>query len=186
MLSEAHWGVRRKQMHAGTSRTLLYMTGRGARKVNRISVARYTGGDMQRVVRSFYGSCLGIVLLALSACETIAPYNAHAYELATSTKAEALSVVSNATDKYPTHALEVQTLKLNVEKAYEYAKGIPKNEDATKQWEIVMNESGGGLYAFLKDWKQEGKFSQSFVSEKKQQIEKQFDQIIGLEGLKRK
>lgn len=141
---------------------------------------------MNQFYRALRAPLLFLSLLCLVACSTISPYNQHAYELSTSTKAEALSVVSKATEDYKLHAGEVQALKLNVEKAYEYTRGFPKNEDVTQMWEIMMNESGGALYGFLKDWKQDGKLSQAFVSEKRRQISKQFDEIIGLEGFKRK
>ncbi|WP_051154198.1 hypothetical protein [Paraburkholderia graminis] len=141
---------------------------------------------MGQFYRALRAPLLFLSLLCLSACNTISPYNQHAYELSTSTKAEALSVVSKATENYKLHAAEVQALKLDVEKCYEYTRGFPKNGEVTRMWEITMNESGGALYGFLNDWKQDGKFSQSFVSEKRRQISKQFDEIVELEGFKRK
>jgi len=126
-----------------------------------------------------------VVALYLTAC-TIAPYNQHAYELSTSAKAEALMVVGKATEDYKFHMAEVQALKLNVAKAYEYSRGFPKNQEVVGMWDITMNSSGNSLYGFLDEWKSDGRLSATYVSEKQKQIGKQFDEIIGLEGFKRK
>jgi len=125
-------------------------------------------------------------IIAITGCSTIALYNQKAYELETSVKAEALIVVAMGTEQFSSHVADVKALKLDTEKAYEYAKGIPKNEISTKQWEIILNPKGGSLYGFLTLWEKNGKLSKEFVAEKDKQIGKQFDQIIELEENKPK
>ena len=124
---------------------------------------------------------LASVLLAFAACTTIAPYSHRAYEQATSVKAEALLVMDAATEPFTDHKAEVRELRLAVEKAYEYAKGRPKNDLSRSQWEIVRDPTRNSLAGFLKYWEEKRVLKPAFISDQKNQIEKHLDQIIGLE-----
>jgi hypothetical protein len=124
---------------------------------------------------------------ATSACSSlIATYSQTAYEQATSIKAESLVLLNKATEPYNQHAQEVAALMLNVDKAYEYAKGRPKNEVSTEQWEKMKDPNSNLLGGFLKRWKEQGQLSPAFVKEAGIQIAKAFDQIIELESGKNK
>ena len=79
------------------------------------------------------------LFLMIAGCATIAPYSQTAYEQATSLKAEALILMDKATEQFSLHKDEVQKVRLDMDKAYEYAKGRPNNELSTKQWEIVRD-----------------------------------------------
>jgi hypothetical protein len=128
-----------------------------------------------------------VVTCGLAAClTTISPYSEVAYQQATAVKAEAMTVMSNATAPYATHATDVKTLELDVEKAYEYARGRPKNEFSTKQWEIIRDPTGASLIGFLERWKREGKLGREFVTEAKKVISDQLDTVIDLESGKPK
>ena len=76
---------------------------------------------------------LTVVFIAflLAACETISPFSPKAYEVATSLKAESLALMEKATEPAVSQTAAIQALQLNLEKAYEYAKGRPKNEVST-------------------------------------------------------
>lgn len=127
-----------------------------------------------------------VVCATMAACNTIALYNAHSYEMATANKAEAVSVMQKATEKYSAHEAEVSALKLNVRKSYEYAKGIPKNEIVASMYEKMMDERKAALFGFLAQWKKRGSLDQALVDEKVDQISRDFDQIIELEEGKQK
>jgi hypothetical protein len=141
---------------------------------------------------------LAFGFIGLTGCPTIAPYNQKSYELTTSTKAEALAVLDKASDPYNTHIKEVEKLRLEVEKAYEYANGIPKNEVVVGMWNEIRGyvyrvdkkqwvaNDNGNLYSTLELWKRKKILNASAVDEKKKQIASSFDQIIGLEGGKNK
>lgn len=136
--------------------------------------------------------------LALQGCPTIAPYNQKSYELTTATKAEALTVLDKATEPYKKHVQEIEALQLSVEKAYEYANGIPKNQTIVAMWNVIRGKrqnpdtkewtdaDNGNLYSTLNNWKTKGAFTRDFVNQYKSQIAKSFDQIIELEGGKNK
>jgi hypothetical protein len=124
---------------------------------------------------------------AASACSSlIAAYSQPAYEQATSIKAESLVLMSKATEPYSQHAQEVTALMLNVDKAYEYAKGRPNNEISTEQWEKMKDTNSNLLGGFLRRWKEQGQLNPAFVREAGAQIAKAFDQIIELESGKNK
>lgn len=139
-----------------------------------------------------------IVFCGLAGCPTIAPYNQKSYELTTSAKAEALIVLGKATEPYKIHITEVEDLRLQVEKAYEYANGIPKNEIIVAMWNEIRGysyhedkkqwvaEDNGNLYSTLDLWKRQGTLNASAANEKKKQIAANFDQIVALESGKNK
>lgn len=120
-----------------------------------------------------------------AACSpSISLFSPQAYENATSLKVEALQIMVQATESYPQHAPEVSKLITNVEKAYEYAKGYPKNELSTEQWEILKNPDGNLLGGFLARWQKDTTLSKVFVSEMSGLVGDAFDTIIELESQK--
>ena len=125
-------------------------------------------------------------VLALCGCPSIAMFNQRGYEQATSLKVDALALMDKATEPYQNHKAAVERLKLDVEKAYEYAKGREKNEEATKQWEIIKNPERNSLFGFLKRWEDKTTLSPKFVEEAKGLVAEGFDAVIGLESGKRK
>ena len=128
-----------------------------------------------------------LVISTLAACSSlIAAYSQTAYEQATSIKAESLVLMNKATEPYTQHAQEVAALMLSVDKAYEYAKGRPKNEISTEQWARIRDPDRNLLGGFVKRWKEQGQLSPVFVREAGAQIAVAFDQIIELESGKNK
>ncbi len=130
-------------------------------------------------------TCLALVFLLVvgfSSCKSISIFNETAYEQATSLKVEALLLMGKATEPFDSHLKDVESLAASVEKAYEFAKGRPKNEISAKQWEILKDPERNLLGGFLKRWKEESTLSRAFVNEAKLLIGDAFDTIIGLES----
>jgi hypothetical protein len=125
------------------------------------------------------------VIVVLNAC-TIAPFSQQAYEQATSLKAEALILMDKATDSFSRHKSEVEAIKLDLDKAYEYAKGRPQNEISTRQWEIIKDPRRRSLGGFLKRWEDKEQLDQSFINEAKGIVSDSFDIVIELESGKQK
>lgn len=129
--------------------------------------------------------CLALIFLLVigfSSCTSISIFNETAYEQATSLKVEALILMDKATEPFDSHLRQVESLAASVEKAYEFAKGRPKNEISAKQWEILKDPDRNLLGGFLKRWKEESTLSRVFVNEAKLLVRDAFDTIIGLEG----
>ena len=127
-----------------------------------------------------------IALALLASCTSISPFSAKAYEQATSLKAEALIIMDKATQPFSDNKQTAEALQLNLEKAYEYAKGIPKNAETTNQWAIIKDPARNSLGGFLKRWEKDQTLSKGFIQEAKGLVSDGFDSIIELESGKRK
>lgn len=136
------------------------------------------------VVQRLFVSLAALVFLV--GCSTIAPFSQKAYEQATSLKVDALSIMDKASEPYSTQKQSVNALKLDVEKAFEYAKGRPQNEVTTKQWAIIKDPVRNSLGGFLKRWEDKSTLDKHFIQEAKGVVSDGFDTVIELESGKRK
>ena len=126
------------------------------------------------------------LIVVVSACATISPFNEYAYQQATSLKVDALTLIDKADEPYSQHQAEVADLETRIEKAYEYANGLPKNEDTIAQWSIIKDPTRHSLFGLFQYWKTKGTLSETFIDDEKGEIADDFDAIIGLESGKRK
>jgi hypothetical protein len=123
------------------------------------------------------------VLLALAGCApTIAPFSERAYEQAVELKVEALAVMGAATEPFEPHRDAVEALRLDLDKAYEFARGRPDNELSARQWAILRDPDRNLLGGFLARWEAEGALSPFFVTEAQALVADAFDTVIGLES----
>jgi hypothetical protein len=128
----------------------------------------------------------GVLIIALlSACTPlIAPFDATAYENATTLKAQTLALMDNAKDPYSRHRSEVEgpgghTARMNG--AYEYAAGLGSNEISAQQWAVLVDPEGALYGHFIHRWQDEGKLGEVFIAEFKGLVSDAFDEIICLE-----
>ncbi len=131
----------------------------------------------QHIIAYFTG-----FLILLISCTSISQFSQEAYNQAVTLKVESLTLMDYAVEEYSTHADNVEHLKKELRKTYEFAKGRPDNEISTKQWEILIDENRSLLGGFLKRWKDEGTLSETFVIEVQLLVNDAFDTIIGLES----
>lgn len=125
------------------------------------------------------------ILISIAACGAlIAPYNETAYQNATNLKVESLALMDKAIEPYSEHEQEVNELMIKIDQAYEFSKGLPKNELSTKQWEIMKDPNGNMVGGFIEKWKESGKLRELFVEEVKGEVSSGFDEIIKLESKK--
>ena len=120
--------------------------------------------------------------LLLTACSSVSVYSPEAYKQAVDLKIESLNLMSFASMPYSDYAEDVEFLKTELNKAYEFAKGRPDNEISTNQWEILLDEERSLLGGFLKRWEEEETLSEMFVEEVQMLVSDAFDTIIGLES----
>lgn len=126
---------------------------------------------------------LFLYISILNGCASlISPFNQTAYEYATSLKVEALALMDKATEPYSTHQEEINEFMMEVEKAYEYAKGRPKNEISSQQWERLKDPNKNLLGGFMKRWKEKETLKKTFIQGAKGIVSDAFDTIIGLES----
>ncbi len=113
---------------------------------------------------------------------TISTFSPIAYEQATSLKVDALGLLDRATEPYGDHRVAAESLTVRLAKAYEFAKGRPRNDLSARQWQILIDPVRNLLGGFLARWKKESKLSAAFVAEAKELVSDAFDTIIGLES----
>lgn len=123
-----------------------------------------------------------VICAAIAGCQSISPFNEYAYEHDTSLKVDAIALVNKSNESYSQHSTEVAALEAHCLKEYEYAKGLPKNEDTANQWKIITDPNGDSLFAYFELWKSEGQVSPAEAKDASDQLSKHFDQIIQLES----
>lgn len=126
---------------------------------------------------------LPLLLVFSQSCSSqISLFNERAYEQAVNLKVEALYLVDRADKPYAEHEQEILELRLNLQKALEFARGRPDNEISIRQWEILIDPNRNLLGGFLARWEANGKLSPVFIMEFRSIISDSFDDIIGLES----
>ena len=135
-------------------------------------------------MKVFYKTMLAILFgCAVASCApSIAPFSQQAYRYATELKVESLSLMDRAENPFLDHLKHVEKLKIDLEKAYEFAKGRPRNEHSTKQWEILLDPDRNLIGGFLFRWESEQQLSYPFIQQSQLLIADAFDTVIGLES----
>ena len=126
------------------------------------------------------------LFLFLFGCAPVSDFNQVAYQQSVSIKTDALNLISKANENYSVHQLEIDSLKLNVENAYQFSKTISNNQETISQWEIIRDPNRSSLFGLLERWKNKTTLSDTFISEVKLLIASDFNMIIDFENNKRK
>lgn len=122
------------------------------------------------------------VIILVTSCATIAKFDQYSYTQATSLKVDALNTMTNASDSFHLHQTDVEQLRTQLSKAYEYEKNKPKNEITSKMWIILIDSNGTSLGGFLTRWQKNVKLDTAFVNQSKILVGQSFDQISELES----
>lgn len=137
---------------------------------------------------------LRVLLLAfslLSGCVNIASYDQAAYANAVDLKVDTLALMDLAVNPYSSQVAKVENVNLQMQKAYEYDRGRPRNEITVQLWDVLLTADPthpeNGLWPrFLERWRKSGTLSRVFIEDKKEHIAKAFDDVIALESGKRR
>ncbi|TDI71377.1 MAG: hypothetical protein E2O85_02215 [Bacteroidetes bacterium] len=135
---------------------------------------------MRALSKSVLTTLLGCVLS--SCAPSIAPFSQQAYLYATELKVESLSLMDHAETPYLDNLKDVKKLKLDLKKAFEFAKGRPRNEHSTRQWEILIDPERNLMGGFLSRWESQLQLSYPFIQQSQLLIADAFDTVIGLES----
>ncbi len=127
---------------------------------------------------------LALILLplALAACDPlIGGYSAEAYKNATSLKARSLAMIDRAGRSYASQQADIAALMTDIDAAYEFSKGLPRNRISARQWQLMRDPDEGLMGGFVAGWRRNGTVGGFFRGEKKTQIARAYDYIICLE-----
>jgi hypothetical protein len=122
--------------------------------------------------------------LLTSCAPLIAEYSLEAYKNATTLKAEVAGLIDKSGERFATRKAEVEALTTRINAAYEFAAGLPNNQIAAAQWQLIRDPAGGLYGDFVAIWMRAGTLSPAFRAEKKRQIGQAFDYLICLEANK--
>jgi hypothetical protein len=126
---------------------------------------------------------LFLILTVLQSCApSISLFNETAYRQAVELKVVSLEMLDRASQPFDEYREEAENLRLDLLKAYEYAKGRPANEVSTRQWEIMIDPEGNLMGGFFTRWENRGTLPPAFIREFRDVISDAFDTIIGLES----
>ena len=126
---------------------------------------------------------LMLLVLSITACSSsISLFDEQAYQQAVDLKVDALALMKQARQPYDAYEDQVKQLQKEMERAYEYAHGRPKNEVSARQWELMKNPDRHLMGGFLKRWRRESSLSPVFIEEARKNIGRAFDTIIQLES----
>ena len=126
---------------------------------------------------------LFLILTVLQSCApSISLFNETAYRQAVELKVVSLEMLDRASQPFDEYREEAENLRLDLLKAYEYAKGRPANEVSTRQWEIMIDSEGNLMGGFFTRWENRGTLPPAFIREFRDVISDAFDTIIGLES----
>lgn len=129
---------------------------------------------------------LALVVFLLGCPPLIGPYSPTAYENATSLKAEVVAILDRADTPFAENEASIDAVRLKIEQAYEYVRGVPNNQLSAKQWAILKDPDGDLLGKFFKRWEERGSLSAVLKEEYKKLAAEAFDEIICLEANKKK
>jgi hypothetical protein len=136
-----------------------------------------------------YLLCLAVTVV-LCGCKvlgpTIASYDQYAYTQTTSLKVDALNLMDSSIYNYQSETRSIATVKLNIQKLYEYDRNRAKDTITLKQWKILMDTNGHLLGGFLVYRRKNKVVPKMFIDDVKVKVGASFDQIAKLEGLKNK
>jgi hypothetical protein len=93
--------------------------------------------------------------------------------------------MDKATDPYSDHEREIESLMVEIDKAYEFVSGTPSNSISAKQWALLKKTDGDLLGKFFLRWKERKILSREFIDEFKGVVSDAFDEIICLEANKK-
>ena len=131
---------------------------------------------------TFFLGGIALLLISISCAPSIAPYSETAYNQAVGLKVESLRLMGRAETPFEGHTKRIQSIEMELDKAYEFAKGRPRNEYSTRQWEILLDPERNLLTGFFRHWERSETLSRPFIVEASEIVSDAFDTIIGLES----
>jgi hypothetical protein len=138
---------------------------------------------MRHCARHIAGALL--LCLAAAACTPIgSAYSERSYHYATELKARSLALIDRSANPFRTEKAEVEAVMVEIDAAYEYAAGLPRNAVSARQWDLMRAPEEGLMGGFVALWREQGTLGAFFREERKTQVRRAYDRIICLEANK--
>lgn len=137
----------------------------------------------ERLFLKTQGLIVLVFSIGLAGCVSLAGYDQHAYENATSLKANTMGQINTFGVSFSYDKVSKNKLFVELESAFEYANGVQHNNEASKAWRWLIDDIVQGYFQLCIT--QEGKISKAAFNEYMPQVGEAFDNIICLEANKR-
>jgi hypothetical protein len=124
---------------------------------------------------------------ATTSCAVVGGFDQNSYDSGMALKSESAALIAHAGEPASDYKQQIQalTVKLDAQLAYQNGKG-KTNLISAKQWDILISPEHDLLGKLLLDWVEGKNFSDEYLLEKRQQISDAWDQILKLEGAKKR
>lgn len=126
-----------------------------------------------------------LLAAAVAGCQSVLPeFNVEAFRNATALKVETLALVDRSGERFASRRTEAEALRTKLDAAFEFARGLPNNQLAAQQWQIIRDPQGGSAGGFLRLWQEKGTLPPRFRTSQKALLARHFDMVICLEANK--
>jgi len=98
---------------------------------------------------------------------------------------EALELVAKAGESFSLHREEVYRLMTRVERAYEHARPLYKNDGVTGIWDVMRDPLANRLARFMAEWEKEDILDESYTKSALKWVKDDFDILIKIEEKKK-
>ena len=94
--------------------------------------------------------------------------------------------MEKAKTSFSLHREAVYRLMTRVERAYEHARPLYKNDRVTGIWDTLRDPRSNRLARFMQEWEIEDILDETYIAEAKKSIEEDFKLLIEIEESKKK
>jgi len=130
---------------------------------------------MKRLVIASFASVL------LVGCALVSKFDQNSYNAAQGLQQASLALMGQRLVSIPTNDIITLQAQLQAAVAYEQGK-LPANKIPALQWQVLTATNGDLLGGFLTDWMNNKPCSPAYLTEKENQINAGFAEIMRLEG----
>ena len=138
------------------------------------------------MTRKLHTRLLAVTLpIFLVGCALIGKFDQNSYNAAQSLQVTSLALMGQRLTSIPSNDIITMQARLGAQLAYEGGKGVA-NRLSCLQWQILTSTNGHLLGEFLVDWMKGTPCTQSYLTEKENQINEGFNSVLQLEGAKQR
>lgn len=120
-------------------------------------------------------------------CSLLKPkYDPVAHQYAVNIQKEALALMDRAKEPFSLHREAIYRLMTRVEKAYEYARLLYRNDKVTRVWDVLRSTEANRLGQFMLEWEKEGILPALYIEDTKKMVMENFKKLVELEEGKKK
>jgi len=106
-------------------------------------------------------------------------------QFAVSIQQEALELLAKAGESFSLHREEVYRLMTRVERAYEHARPLYKNDGVTGIWDVMRDPLSNRLARFMAEWEKEDILDEGYIKSALKWVKDDFDILIKIEEKKK-